>query len=189
MSYRVFKHNQEYGPRKGLMMEKLLITLGFLTSFSAMAGVTPLAQCGETNGYSFIPNYKEDKTLKEKAAEQVLGKSLAPARWVTDGFKNGSIFLVQQDSGTLDIVIYNNPRQETFSTIKDGGKIYLLRKSADDIAVLVVYPTVTEIYTFMKSKEGATVSVLQSKNHNSITMRTSMMTGNCKFVNIDALKN
>jgi hypothetical protein len=74
-------------------MKKLLMTLGLLTSFSAMASVTPIAQCGETNGYSFLPNYKEDKTLKEKAAEQVLGKSLAPARWVTDGFKNGSIFL------------------------------------------------------------------------------------------------
>ena len=169
-------------------MKKVLIALSLVASFSATARVTPIAQCGETTGYSFFPNYKEDKTLKEKAAEQILGKSLVPNLWVTDGFKNGSIFLVQQDSGALDIVIYNNPRQESFSTLEDGGKIYLLRKSADEIAVLVVYQSSADIYTFMKTKDGDKVSVMQSKNDGGLVMRTSMMTGNCKFITSNALK-
>jgi len=157
----------------------------------ASAGVTPIAQCGETNGYSFYPNIpKDDKTLKEKAAEQVLGKSIKPADWVDDGYKNGTIFLVQQDDGTLDIIIYNNPRKETFSAIEDGAKLYLLRKSAEEIVVLTVYPTMSEITTFMKTTKGDKVSILQSKNPPAGPnyMRTTMTTGDCKFVNPNALR-
>ncbi len=158
----------------------------------ASAGVTPIAQCGETNGYSYFPNLtKEDKTLKEKAAEQVLGKPIRPSNWVEDGYKNGTIFLVQLNDGRLDIVIYNNPRKETFSAIEDGGKIYLLRKSAEEIAVLTVYPTMAEITTFMKTSVGDKVSVVQSKNPPAGPhyMRTTMTTGDCKFVNPNALRH
>lgn len=172
-------------------MKKTLIASLFLASGIASAGVTPIAQCGETNGYSFFPNMpKEDKTLKEKAAEQVLGKSVKPSNWVEDGYKNGTIFLVQQDDGTLDIVIYNAPRKETFSAIEDGAKIYLLRKSAEEIAVLTVYPTMAEITTFMKSSAGDKVSILQSKNPpiGVSYMRSTMTTGDCKFVNTSALR-
>ena len=167
-------------------MQKILVTLTMVLASVANAKVIPIAQCGETAGYSYYPAFAQEKTFKEKAAEQVLGRSLIPESWVQDGFKNSNITLVQTLNGNLDLLIYNNPRKETFSTADDGGKIHLLRNNFEEIVVLVIYPTLTEIYTFFKTKDGNKVSILSSKNNMSI--RTSMFTGSCSFVGFNTIK-
>jgi len=150
------------------------------------AKVIPIAQCGETSGYSYYPAFSQEKTLKEKAAEQILGNPVTPKGWVQDGFKNSTFTLVQNRNGNLDLLIYNAPRKETFSTVDDGGKLYLVRNSHDEIVVLAIYPSLTEIYTFLKTNEGNKLSILSSKNNMSI--RTSMFTGSCNFVNFNSIK-
>lgn len=167
-------------------MKKILITAAMILASVANAKVTPIAQCGETSGYSYYPAFKQEKTLKEKAAEQILGRPVVPDSWVQDGLKNSTLTLVQSRNGNLDLLIYNSPRKETFSTVEDGGKLYLVRNSHEEIVVVAIYASLTEIYTFFKTNEGNKVSILSSKN--GMAIRTSMFTGSCNFINFNNIK-
>ncbi len=167
-------------------MKKTLIALTMALASIANAKVIPIAQCGETRGYSYYPAFSQEKTLKEKTAEQILGRPVSPQWWVQDGFKNSTVTLVQNKNGNLDLLIYNEPRKETFSTVDDGGKLYVVRNSHEEIVVLAIYASNTEIYTFFKTSEGNKLSILSSKN--SMSIRTSMFTGSCNFVNFNSIK-
>ncbi len=166
-------------------MKKTLIILTMALAGVANAKLSPIAQCDEAVGYSYYPAFTQEKTLKEKTAEHILGQSIAPKGWVTDGFKNSNFTLVQNKNGSLDLLIYNAPRKETFSTVEDGGKLFLMRKSHNEIVVLAVYTNLVEIYTFFKTKEGNKLSILSSKN--GMDIRTSMFNGSCNFVNFNSI--
>jgi hypothetical protein len=165
-------------------MKKPLIMLTI--ALTSIVNAKTIAQCGETTGYSYYPAYNQAKTLKEKAAEQIIGRPITPEGWVLDGFKNSTFTLVQNKNGSLDLIIYNTPRNETFSTAGDGGKLYLVRNNHEEIVVVSIYDSLTEVYTFLKTKEGNKISILSSKN--SMSTRTSMFTGSCNFVNFSGIK-
>lgn len=171
-------------------MKKLVATIAIGMSLASVANakVTPIAQCGETSGYSYYPAFKQEKTLREKAAELILGRPMVPDSWITDGYKNSTLTLVQSRNGNLDLLIYNAPRKETFSTVEDGGKLHLVRNSHEEIVVVAIYASVIVIYTFFKTKEGNKVSILSSKNGMAIGIRTSLFTGSCNFVNFNNIK-
>jgi hypothetical protein len=168
------------------MLKTLLLATLITLSTLAHSTITPIAQCGETQGYSYFPNRQIPKTLQERTAENILGRPIAPDNWRVDGFRDGSITLVQLATGSLDIIIYNNPRQTTFSSVADGGQVALLRKTQEDLAVIVWYRTTAEIYTFVQTPAGPRVSVLGTRNQMHI--RTSMFVGECKYININALQ-
>ena len=154
------------------MLKKLLLALVLSASVTLVySAATPVAQCGETTGYSYFPGQQSQFTKEH---------------WMADGFRDGTITLVQLANGSLDVVIYNNPRQTTFSTVADGGRVIVLRKTAEDLVVMAWYPTTTEVYTFIQTSAGGRVSVLGTRNQ--MRVRTSMFTGSCRYLNINALQ-
>jgi NMD protein affecting ribosome stability and mRNA decay len=88
--------------------------------------------------------------------------------------------VVQLTKDKFDILIYNQPRNETFSTIKDGGRVIFIRGSDEEIVFMIMYPETVTVYTIVKTKQGSKVSVIESKN--GMMIRTSMFSGSCTFV-------
>jgi hypothetical protein len=170
-------------------MSKILIGMLLMIGIGSAQALTPIATCGEMKGYSYIPDIpeysKDKKSLKQKLADKIADETL-PENWVSDGFKNGTINFVVLKNGNFDVVIYNQVRNETFSTIEDGGKVFYMRGSSEEIVFLITYPSTVSVYTIVKTKKGNKVSVVESKN--GMVLRTSMFSGSCNFVNFTMFK-
>jgi len=74
------------------------------------------------------------------------------------------------------------------SYLEDGGQVILLRKTKNQISVLVDYETVTEIYTYWKTDDGQLqYSIIQSKNGMvpGTLSKSGVMVGTCQFINFN----
>jgi len=158
-------------------MKKLFLSIA-LSANMAHAAI-PVATCGQMSGYSYVPNLTDNQQDSLLSRKFLNGKQL-PDNWVSDGFSNGSINVVQLTKDKFDILIYNQPRNETFSTIKDGGRVIFIRGSDEEIVFMIMYPETVTVYTIVKTKQGSKVSVIESKN--GMMIRTSMFSGSCTFV-------
>lgn len=106
------------------------------------ASAETLAACGPQSGHAYYP----------AAGLVPKGKD----GWSGDQVSGGATTLTRNAEGRLDL-LFKDSRGEIFSARDDDGEVVLLRRSENEIAVLVVYPTgaqAAEIYAFVREADG-----------------------------------
>lgn len=112
----------------------------FVTTTTASAGT--IAACGAQSGKAYFP-----------------AAGLVPRGedgWYDDGITGGSTTLTVSEKGDLD-VLFRDATGEITSSLYDGGTVIQLRKSANEITVLVAYAEgaqAAEIYSFVREAGG-----------------------------------
>jgi hypothetical protein len=153
-------------------MKKILFFTLLVTSFYSYSQ-TQIAACENPKGYVFYPHISP--VPKDKSG------------WIEDKITGGKSILVKNSSG-LDLVFIDSVKKTPLSSVEDGGKVILLRKTTNQISVLVDYPTVTEIYSYWRTDGGQLqYSILQSKNGMvpGTISKSGVMVGTCQFINFN----
>lgn len=119
-----------------------LLALAVLALAShAQAGT--IAACGPQAGRAYFP----------AAGLVPKGKD----GWQEDRISGGSTTLTQDDAGELDI-LFKDARGEILSAKDDSAKVVALRRSQNEITVLVAYmdgAQAAEIYSFIRQVDGS----------------------------------
>lgn len=153
-------------------MKKILFFVLFVTSFSSYSQ-TQIAACENPKGYVYYPHISP--VPKDKSG------------WIEDKITGGKSILVKTPSG-LDLMFTDSVKKTPLSSVEDGGKVVLLRKSMNQISVLVNYEHVTEIYTYWRTDGGQLqYSIIQSKNGmvSGTLSKSGVMVGTCQFINFN----
>jgi hypothetical protein len=149
------------------MLKKLFLLGAGLLTLNAHA--QEIATCRAPEGYTFF----------HYAGIAQKGK----AGWDTDKISKGVFTLRMVGMDAVDI-LYVDIANKPISSAQDGARVILLRQSQDSIAVLVAYPSVTEIYTFFVEKDGRhRFSLMQSKSGPEIPFpKSTLLVGNCDAI-------
>ncbi|MCU0896715.1 MAG: hypothetical protein MUC55_04360 [Burkholderiales bacterium] len=119
-----------------------------VAAFAAVAIACPsissaaetIATCGASAGKSYYPNTKL--------------ASRAMTGWTDDKISEGRFTLTQISDKVYD-VLFADTTGRVVSSTQDGGRVLLVGKDQDAIAVLVVYPGVSvETYSFYRTNDG-----------------------------------
>jgi hypothetical protein len=85
-------------------------------------------------------------------------------------------------------MLYVDTRKKITSTTADGGKVVPFRLNKDDIAIIIAYDDLIEIYNFWKTKDGKLqFSMLQNRGSGAVMPKSSLLIGKCDFINFDAV--
>jgi hypothetical protein len=106
------------------------------------ASAGTIVACGSQKGHAYYP----------AAGLVPKGKD----GWTEDQITGGSTTLTQNSKGEFDI-LFKDSRGEILSSRDDGGEVITLRKSENEITVLVAYPSgaqAAEIYSFVREVDG-----------------------------------
>lgn len=147
-------------------MNKLLLLSGLIFATSAFAN-TQIASCQNPEGYAYFPFISP--IAKDKSG------------WTKDKTSSGKTTLVKIGND-YDILFTDTTSRGIVSSKADGATIVLLRKSSKDIAVLVAYQNVTQIYTFWQTSDGKYQYSEVSSKGGTIS-KSSAMVGTCDYVN------
>jgi hypothetical protein len=152
----------------------ILITLTYFNSQASMAA-SDIAQCGSISGWTHY-----------HAGDVMLA---ARSGWQKDGISKGKTALKKLDSGDFDI-LYLDATGSIYSYIQDGYKIWRVRASGSDIALVLVSPRgIIEFYNFYKEPNGKLkMDWAQNKGDTFLIAKSSMMSGECSFIEFDAAK-
>lgn len=153
-------------------MKKILFIILLVTSSSSYSQ-TQIAACENPKGYVYYPYISP--VPKDKSG------------WIEDKITGGKSVLIKNPSG-LDLLFIDSVKKTPISSVEDGGKVFLLRKTSNQISVLVDYESVTEIYTYWKTDGGQLqYSILQSKNGmvSGTVSKSGVMVGTCQFINFN----
>ena len=155
--------------RKENEMKNFMYALMLLMPISSAAfAETKITSCQSYAGYGYYPF--------------VNPISKNNSGWKEDKTTGGKTSLVMQESGKYDVIFADSMRPRVSAT-EDGGTVVLLRKSPKDIAVLVNYLMVAEIYTFWKTDDGQLqYSLVQSKG--GTISKTGAYVGTCDLINL-----
>jgi len=152
----------------------ILLLFGLLVSGSCFA--VDVAQCSNPSGKSYFP-YMGMMQLKDSG-------------WSNDKITDGITTLTKTDNNEYDIRFVDS-RKQIISSKEDGGKVIMLSRGEHDVSFMVIYTGMSaEIYTFVIDKSGkAEYTVATSKSGNGVMIaKTSIMRGDCQFVNLDLIK-
>jgi hypothetical protein len=149
-----------------------------LTSFLSLVSIscfsqTQIAACENPKGFVYYPYISP--VPKDKSG------------WIEDKITGGKSILVKNPSG-LDLIFIDSVKKIPLSSVEDGGKVILLRKTSNQISVLVNYESVTEIYTYWRTDDGRLqFSMIQSKNGMipGTISKSGLMIGTCQFINFN----
>lgn len=122
--------------------------VGPVVAIGTLEGAGTLASCGPQKGHAYYP----------AAGLVPKGKD----GWTDDQITGGSTTLTLSPRGDLDI-LFKDATGEVSSARGDGGEVYPLRASDDEVTVVVVYPSgaqAAEIYSFVHEADGR-VKMLQ----------------------------
>ena len=154
-------------------MKKILglLLLG-LVSFNTIAQAQ-IASCHDPKGYAFFPFI--DPVPKNKAG------------WTDDAITSGVVTLTKIGKNDYDLLFVDSTKR-IISSKQDGGLVKLIRANQKEIAVLILYSNIVEIYTFWKTNDGQMqYSSIQSKGGENPIYKTSAMIGKCDFINFNAV--
>lgn len=152
---------------------RVLALVLFGAASSASAGT--IAACGPQKGHAYYP----------AAGIVPKGKD----GWADDQITGGSTTLTQNAEGKFDI-LFKDSRGEILSSRDDSGEVILLRKSAKEIAVLVVYAAgaqAAEIYSFVREVDGkAKMLQLSSKGLSAAVAvpKAGVYVADCTTINL-----
>ena len=119
----------------------LLLAIAFLTAATSASAGT-IAACGSQEGRAYYP----------AAGLVPKGKD----GWADDQISAGSTTLTQNAKGELD-VLFKDATGEISSAQNSSAEVVLLRKSENEITVLVAYmegAQAAEIYSFVREVDG-----------------------------------
>jgi len=142
----------------------------FLITSSGAYGQTVAAGCGEHKGYSNY-HYKD-------------GVSKQDSGMVKDApFAVGEIQVERKRDGSYDFLLISNG-VKVLSTVDDGGKVHLLRKSNEGATFLVLsHNRIIEVFTFWMDPQGQPrFDVMQSMDDQA--RRNSLFTGTCRILDL-----
>ena len=132
-----------------------------------------IASCHDPKGYAFFPFI--DPVPKSKSG------------WTDDAITGGVATLTKIGKGDYDLLFVDSTKR-VISSKQDGGLVRLIRANQKEIAVLVLYPNIVEVYTFWKTNDGQLqYSIIQSKGADNPIYKTSEMVGKCDFINFNAI--
>ena len=130
-------------PGKKMKCYAYLFAAAVMASATTVSAAT-IAACGSQKGRAYYP-----------AAGFVSKKD---SGWSEDQISKGSTTLTRDAKGAFD-VLYVDARGKIISARDDGGVVEPLRRSQNEVSVLVYYPDgggTTEIYSFVREVDGKT---------------------------------
>ena len=153
---------------------RLVTTLIALLGSSA-AAATDIASCSNPIGKGYYP---------ETGIVDKEGRGWNDER-ITGGITKVSL------SGKSEFdVLFVDSRSEIISSRQDDGHVLLLNRGENAFSLLVVYPGKTaEVYTFIKDDSGKLeyLHVLSRAGDGVLITKSSVMRGDCSYINFDAL--
>jgi len=153
-------------------MKKILFIILSVSSFYTYSQ-TQITACENPKGFVYYPYISP--VPKDKSG------------WIEDKITGGKSILVKNPNG-LDLVFVDSVKKTPLSSVEDGGKVILLRKTTNQISVLVDYQSVTEIYSYWRTDGGQLqYSILQSKNGvvPGTLSKSGVMVRTCQFINFN----
>lgn len=148
--------------------------VGWICSFllSANCFAADIAQCSNPSGKSYYPylGFVDKKS----------------SGWTDDKVTGGITTLQKLGPNEYDIVFVDVSKR-IISSRQDGGKVLLLSKGANSVAVLVIYPgKTTEVYTFLVDNSGKPeyLQVTSRAGDGVLITKATVMRGDCQFVNL-----
>lgn len=146
----------------------LFIILFGISNFSFSQ--TQIAACENPKGYVFYPHISP--IPKNKSG------------WTQDAITGGKSILVKRTDGKYDLLFTDSMSKKPISSLEDGGQVVLLRKTKNQISVLIDYELVTEIYTYWRTDDGQLqYSIVQSKS--GTVPKSGVLIGTCQFINFN----
>lgn len=139
------------------------------------AGAATVAVCGAQKGKAYYPA----AGLVQKGKDG----------WTEDQITGGSTTLTRNSKGELD-VLFRDATGITTSARDDGGEVVQLRKSANEITVLVAYRVgaeAVEVYSFIREVDGkAKMLQLSSKGLSAAIAvpKAGVYVANCTTLNL-----
>ena len=123
------------------LIANVIIILG-LSLLTVPANAEIIAECTKSNGYSYFP-----------------GVGLNPkdvGDFAADAISNGRISLDLRNDGRFDVLFSENNEEER-SSISEGAKVIRIGQRSESITIAVIYPRLSEVYTFLKTRSGPEV--------------------------------
>ena len=105
-----------------------------ILTYAAAASAVEIAVCGSSAGQAYYPS------AGLRANE--------PGLWTDDPITSGRITLSMSAKGDFD-VLFSDATGAVISAIQDGTTVIRVGQNDFSISVLVVYPLLTEMYTFL----------------------------------------
>ena len=140
-------------------------TLSFLTfclmAVSAHAEI--IAECGSSDGYTYFPSI-----------------GLNPNQdgiFTADKISDGSIALELREDGTFDVLFRSRPENKR-SSIVEGAKVFRIGRGGNELTVAVIYPMLSEVYTFMQTRLGPEVMWTTNK-HSTPVLKAGAYLSRC----------
>ena len=153
-----------------------LTIVAALIAAATTADAATVAACGAQKGTAYYPA----AGLVPKGEDG----------WSEDQISGGSTTLTRNDKGELD-VLFRDATGEISSARGGGGQVIQLRKSVNEIAVLVAYPVgaeAAEIYAFVREVDGrAKMLQLSSKGLSAeiAIPKAAVYVADCSTLNLD----
>ena len=154
-------------------MKFVLIFTTLILSSGARAA--DIASCSNPSGQGYFPEIG----IVDKEA----------SGWSDEKITSGMTKLAKIGEDEYDI-LFVDVRNEIISARDDGGRVLLLNQGENAFSFLVIYPgTTAEVYTFLKNKSGGLeyLHTLSRAGDGVLITKASVMRGDCRYINFDAL--
>ena len=125
------------------------MSLILLFCLDASAHGEIIAQCFSSKGFSYFPSLG----LNPKSAGE----------FQNDGISKGSIWLDRQSNGNFDL-LFSDGSDRQVSSIAEGGKVFRIGQGDQTLTIAVIYPNLSEVYTFMNTRSGPEVMWTTNKH-------------------------
>ena len=110
-----------------------------ITSSYNSAMANNIAICGSSNGISYFPE-----------VGIMIGNRDA-SKWVQYKIKGGTITLTLTADKQFDL-LFSDSYGRAVSSKQDGAKVLLVGKTRESATFAVIYPKLTEVYSFVKGR-------------------------------------
>lgn len=142
---------------------------------SIHAHAADIASCSDPSGKGYFPEIG------------LVGKE--DSGWSDERIAGGITKVVRLGENDYDI-LFVDARKDIVSARQDGGRVLLPNRGKNAFSMLVVYPgTTAEVYTFLKDNSGKLeyVHTLSRAGDGVLITKSSVMRGNCSYINFNAL--
>ena len=159
---------------KKLNLFSSLLTLVIFIGFTGSVFAEKIASCNNASGYS---NYHHAGILGKKQSG-----------WTEDKITGGIFTVIKTNEKEYDI-LFTDASKTIISSKEDGAKVMLMRIGNNDATFLAAYPRNTiELWTFYIEKDGrGRFDLLQSKGGDVLQHKSTVMSGDCSFIDLKAL--
>ena len=148
-----------------------MLACGLVVCLLAQSAVAKdIAVCGRSDGYAYFPS------VGLMADKNIQGTK--------DAISSGKFTLSISGLDTFDL-LFTDATGAVRSATQDGAKVLRIGQNKTSITVLIVYPMLAEVYTFLQSKSGPEVMWTTNKYSTPI-LKAGAYRAACKFVEIPA---